>query len=1413
MNDTFLSFKNSRYSVILRKETFIRHITNDNLSIIAFLLTTIRIIHRFFLTLPHKTTHVEYIKTIRMKRLLLFYFCMCHCILGMLADIQNTQGINNMGIQQGLSNGFVTDIALDNQGFLWAATESGLNRIAGNKCTVFKCSNSNMPDDAIVGLYFDKQHNQLWIHYKNGNMNVFDCKTQQFISIHLDKNIANRSIADINEAADGGIWIACYDGTIAHYNHDSQTFKTISKQHFPQAKHGVRSITDDGKDHLYIGLCSEGLIEYNLRTGKTRHFAHQANDETSLPGNNVRSVFIDHMQNVWIGTNLGLGLYNPGKGRFRTFRHTTNSESTLAGDNIHNINELRDNKLLISSDLGGISILDLNIYANPSYGDVKFERQTKEDGNLSSNNIRKVLQDDFGNLWIDNYSSGVDFIPSIPSYFNIVNLMGKKLENANSLFAANNGSLWFGLDDNICEYRNGSIMQMWNFSSYLSNSSASVYVIQMDKQGILWLGTSDNGVIKFNPQNHQFSRINCAQELDVHSLYADPSGKMWIGSEYGLYSVDVNGKEQKEDALNKQMGWNPVIYSLNMDYMGRLWIGTMTNGVYIFDKQQRLVAHLDSKHLLPSNSINHIFKDNDGSMWIGTFKGLAYIANPQKLKDIRLYDERQGIKDSHIRAITQDQQGNIWVSMFSGIACFDSHKQKFFNYNYADGIPTGNFVEGAAVTSTEGFLYFGSPGGVCYFNPQLLTEKKTISSVEIIGCERVFSPSEGFETSAISPDEDGNIQLKYNDNTFKIAFTVKDYAQEGSTEYSYMMKGLDDKWYETEDDNEVTFRNLAPGDYTFIIRAKLKNQDWSEASTAEMKVCVNPPLWLTWWAKLGYFLLAMGLLAYFFRSYQKELLLRNSLAQAKWESQQKQELNEERLRFFTNITHELRTPITLILGPLEDIMEDKRLPEIFSKKVASIHASAERLLNLINDILEFRKTETQNRRLTVARADLGALVKEIGIRFKDLNHNPKVEVKVEVQPDVPAIYFDSEVINTVINNLMSNALKYTPEGKVTLSLYQQNDEVVIVIEDTGYGIDKDSLPHIFDRYYQANGKHQASGTGIGLALVKSLAHLHQAELKTESEKGIGSKFSFILKMDETYPQALHKDDEPKDMASTAPIYNKVEEESEDQRPLLLIVEDNADIRLYIDESLHEDYRILQASNGKEACQLAFEQIPDIIVSDIMMPEMDGIEMTKILKDDLRTSHVPIILLTAKTSMNDQEEGYDSGADSYLTKPFSTKLLNSRIRNLLSSRRRLAELIAQRNMPTLSQAEGSQENAEAMMPEQEPLVELSPLDKKFLEKLDALIENHISTDDLDMAFMTDKMAMSNSTFYRKMKALTGMGPNEYIKKAKLRKSMELLRTKEYSVNEVAMMTGFNNIGNFRVSFKREFGKTPSEILKE
>ena len=529
--------------------------------------------------------------------------------------------------------------------------------------------------------------------------------------------------------------------------------------------------------------------------------------------------------------------------------------------------------------------------------------------------------------------------------------------------------------------------------------------------------------------------------------------------------------------------------------------------------------------------------------------------------------------------------------------------------------------------------------------------------------------------------------------------------------------------------------------------------------------------------------------------------------------EQEQELNQERLRFYTNITHELRTPLTLILGPLEDMQKDTSLPVKQAQKLSVIHQSALRLLNLINQILEFRKTETQNKRLCVCKGNIAPLIYEIGLKYKELNQKTKIDFRIQIEKEEMLLFFDKEIVTIVLDNLISNAIKYTEQGCITLSLYQTvRNEVAyteIKVSDTGYGISAEALPHIFDRYYQESGKHQASGTGIGLALVKNLVELHEGEIRAESVQNEGSTFYISLLTDNIYPNALHADStEPaakEDTAQATTSENTSEPTVDNGKPILLIVEDNEEIQKYIAESFSDSFEVITADNGEEGKQQALSHIPDIIVSDIMMPVMDGITLCRQLKEDVRTSHIPIILLTAKDSLQDKEEGYEVGADSYLTKPFSASLLRSRINNLLESRKKLITQFQAQPVPG-NQTDLNEKRiiiAEA----------LSKLDNEFIEKITLLIEENLSSEKIDITYLSDKMCMSGSTLYRKMKALTGLSTNEYIRKVKMQNAERLLLEGKFNISEIAYKVGMNSTGYFRQCFKEEFSVSPSDYLKQ
>ena len=832
-----------------------------------------------------------------------------------------------------------------------------------------------------------------------------------------------------------------------------------------------------------------------------------------------------------------------------------------------------------------------------------------------------------------------------------------------------------------------------------------------------------------------------------------------------------------------------------------LWVGTFGGGVLVYSPDFKMIKHFYTAEQFPSNTINSIYGDSKKRIWVATGEGLVCFPSPNNMK-YQVFKRGDGLENAHIRAIMEDASGRIWCSTNKGISCYIAVKNSFYNYGRWDGVPIVGFMSGSVTHDYDGNIYFGSLNGLCRFNPEMVLAKREAPSAIMTGL-RIFVPisERKSEEKMIELHGCPAVRLSYMQNNFSVTFNIQNYALADQVEYAYMLKGLENSWYTVTDPNNVTFRNIPPGNYCFQVKTRIRNQEWAD-EIASLDIRIDPPVWLTWWAKLFYILSGVSVLYFILHAYKKKLDMESLYELEKKNHEQEQELNNERLRFYTNITHELRTPLTLILGPLEDMQKSNSLSGKDSQKISVIHQSAIRLLNLINQILEFRKTETQNKKLCVSRDNLAALVHEIGLKYKELNRKPEIDFCLEIEQEDMSLFFDKEVVTIILDNLISNAIKYTEKGTITLGLHQvvRNNihHTEISVSDTGFGIAPDALPHIFDRYYQEGSEHQASGTGIGLALVKNLVVLHEGEIRVESSLNVGSTFYVSLLTDNTYPHVLHAD-------STEKTSDEKDEKEENIEPvhsgkrILLIVEDNRDICDYIVESFSDDFEVRTAANGEQGLEQALGCIPDIIVSDIMMPVMNGIVMCRKLKEDLRTSHIPIILLTAKDSLQDKEEGYQVGADSYLTKPFSATLLHSRIHNLLESRKLLAERF----------------NTNPILIDKRAAVteSMNKLDNEFLEKINKLIEDRLSSEKIDIGYLSDAMCMSNSTLYRKMKALTGLSTNEYIRKIKMQYAERLLLEGKYNISEVAFKVGINSTVYFRQCFKDEFGMAPSDYLKK
>lgn len=1320
--------------------------------------------------------------------------------------------VKQLGIEKGLSNNYVVSIAQDKQGFLWFATEEGLNKFDGTRFITY-LKNEDLTRQGITGnelncLLDDPQDSILWIGTQRAGLNAYDYVNNTFLCYrHDDENpesLITDDVTKIVAATDGNLWITTYWRGVDYFDKKAGKFIHYNTQTVPGlASDNIWSVVDGGDGKLYMGHVHHGFSVLSLKDKKVKNFMYDPEDPVSLPGNGVTCIYKDLSGNIWLGTDRGLALFNPEAENFIHFHHSEDGVPHTVFD----IRQFDGNKLWIAMEFGGIAILDLTqrMFLSPDQVRFQYIKEGDDEYSLSNSTVRCLFQDSFKNVWAGMWGGGINFLSHESSYFNVysyspIQHSGSSLNNktASSVCVARDGKLWIGTDGGgINVFDKGKRVAVYKEETG-DLTDNSIQAALCDSEGNLWFGSFMGGVDFYDVKKKSFHQIFPKDKTgeDVRALYEDAE-YVWIGTSNGIYKVRLHDKGIADHYTVE----NNLVRCISKDNLNRLWIGTFGGGLGVFDEHFQCVKLFNVTSLFPSNTINTVYMDSQNRMWIGTGEGLVCFPSSQSW-DYKVYRSEEGLSNVHIRAITEDNHGNIWVSTNKGISCYIAVKNSFYNYGRWDGVPIVGFMSGSVTHDYDGNIYFGSLNGLCRFNPEMVLAKREAPSAIMTGL-RIFVPisERKSEEKMIELHGCPAVRLSYMQNNFSVTFNIQNYALADQVEYAYMLKGLENSWYTVTDPNNVTFRNIPPGNYCFQVKTRIRNQEWAD-EIASLDIRIDPPVWLTWWAKLFYILSGVSVLYFILHAYKKKLDMESLYELEKKNHEQEQELNNERLRFYTNITHELRTPLTLILGPLEDMQKSNSLSGKDSQKISVIHQSAIRLLNLINQILEFRKTETQNKKLCVSRDNLAALVHEIGLKYKELNRKPEIDFCLEIEQEDMSLFFDKEVVTIILDNLISNAIKYTEKGTITLGLHQvvRNNihHTEISVSDTGFGIAPDALPHIFDRYYQEGSEHQASGTGIGLALVKNLVVLHEGEIRVESSLNVGSTFYVSLLTDNTYPHVLHAD-------STEKTSDEKDEKEENIEPvhsgkrILLIVEDNRDICDYIVESFSDDFEVRTAANGEQGLEQALGCIPDIIVSDIMMPVMNGIVMCRKLKEDLRTSYIPIILLTAKDSLQDKEEGYQVGADSYLTKPFSATLLHSRIHNLLESRKLLAERF----------------NTNSILIDKRAAVteSMNKLDNEFLEKINKLIEDRLSSEKIDIGYLSDAMCMSNSTLYRKMKALTGLSTNEYIRKIKMQYAERLLLEGKYNISEVAFKVGINGTVYFRQCFKDEFGMAPSDYLKK
>lgn len=1350
------------------------------------------------------------------------YIFLLFCIFSILPSLSQPYSIKRLGLEKKLSNSYIIDITEDKNGYLWFATEEGLNRLEGGIFSSFYKKDKgrllNLTGNELNCLLDDPKEPILWIGTQRAGLNAFNYQTnKQHIFLHDDKNpfsIATNDVTDLAIAADGNLWVTTYWQGIDYLDKSSGKFTHYNRQTIPGLpSNTIWTIVDDHKGNLYIGHAQHGMSILSIKDKKIRNFTYNKDDEESIPSNNVQSIFKDKTGNIWVGTEKGLALYKPEN---ESFLRLGNYNSPLS-HRIYDIKQFNENELWVATEFGGIAIINLSKILFNTVEEVQFIQAGDNEYNLNNSTVRCLFQDSHQNIWAGTLGGGVNFLSSNTALFKSFSYSpyspGSNL-NAHIASAAcidKQGHLWVGTDGGgVNVLKNGQ--RIATYTEETSNLSGnSIQTALCDKQGNLWFGVFYGGIMFYDIHKKMFQQVFPKEYAtqDVRSLYEDAEGSIWVGTSDGVFQIDRDSKT----ILQHTHVPDNLVRTVIKDKKGQIWVGSFGGGIFLYSTKWEVLKEFNTYLNFPSNTINQIFEDSKGYIWAATGEGLVQFNNKSPW-EYKVYQRNEGLANTFIWAIEEDEKQNIWFSTNQGISCFVRNEENIYNYDFRDNIPMASFTGRSASKDKNGVIYFGSTNGLCYFTPSYILEKRQAPKA-IIGKITIYEPltTENSNETEISLINKESVRLKHLQNNFNISFSIQDYSLNERVEYAYMLKGLENSWYTVKDPNNVTFRNLPAGKYEFMIKTRIRNQEWSD-EISSIEIIIAPPFWLSWWAKLLYLISGTALFFIGLWAYRRKLNLEYLYESEKKSHEQEQEPNDERLRFYTNITHELRTPLTLILGPLEDLVKSNTLSSKDHHRISVIHQSAVRLLNLINQILDFRKTETQNKRLCVTKGNLTNTVYEVGLKYKELNSKPDIQILIEAEEENMFLFFDKEVITVVLDNLISNALKYTDKGYIRIRVEWVTENGIryaqLSVEDTGYGIGKEALAHIFERYYQESGEHQASGTGIGLALVKNLVKLHEGDIQVKSLPDVGTIFYLRLLAENTYPQALHGEDmhtekqDGKEENSTMKL--EVTELDKNARPIILVVEDNADIRDYIADSFTDLYEIKTATNGKEGLQIAIDCIPDVIVSDIMMPVMNGIVMCQKLKTDIRTSHIPVILLTAKDSITDKEEGYQAGADSYLTKPFSASLLQSRISNLLTQRRLLSERFAIRPEKPEKQ---SMEEKRTIITES-----MNKLDKEFIDKItNTIIESLAASESVDITVLSNVMCMSSSTLYRKVKALTGISTNEYIRKVKMQLAEKYLLEGKYSISEIAFKVGINSNVYFRQCFKEEFGMSASDYLKQ
>ena len=1312
----------------------------------------------------------------------------------------------HLEVSDGLSNNSVNTICKDRDGFMWFGTTTGLNRYDGYTFKIYQHAENDpgsLPDNYITDIA-EMPDGRFWVNTGRGYV-LFDKEQDCFITdvTGFMKNLESGGVPEqvfVDREGNTCLSVAG-EGCYRYKEGGKRLFFSYVEHSLPE--HGVTQIAE----------CSDGLLLiYNTGLLVCLDRATLAikwkSDEIKkyIPaGKTIEfSLFVDRDNCIWAYSLMGIWAYDCGTKSWRT--DLTAIWSSRPDIIIHAVAQDIEGRIWVGKDYDGIDVLEKET------GKVTSLVAHDDNGrSLPHNTIYDLYADRDGIMWVGTYKKGVSYYSESIFKFNMY-----EWGDITCIEQADENRLWLGTNDHgilLWNRSTGKAEPFWrDAEGQLPNPVVSML---KSKDGKLWVGTFNGGLYCMDGsrvRSYKEGTGNALASNNVWALVEDDKGRIWIASlGGGLQCLEpLSGTFETYTSNNSALLENNVTSLCWVDN-NTLFFGTANQGVGMMDMHTREIKKIQGQSgnvKLSNDAVNHVYKDSRGLVWIATREGLnVYDTRRHVFLDLSPVAEAKG---NFIAAITEDQERNMWVSTSrkvirvtvasdgKGSYLFDSRA-----YNSEDGLQNCDFNQRSIKTLHNGIIAIGGLYGVNVFAPDHIRYNKMLPNVMFTGLslfDEAVKVGQSYGGRVLIEKELNdveNVEFDYKQNIFSVSFASDNYNLPEKTQYMYKLEGFNNDWLTLPVGvHNVTFTNLAPGKY--VLRVKAINSDgYVGIKEATLGIVVNPPFWMSWWA---YLLYAVGLVVVLFLARYRMLKREREkfhLQQIENEVAKNEEINNMKFRFFTNVSHELRTPLTLIISPLEGMLKETT-DELQSTRLQLMYRNAQRLLHLVNQLLDFRKGEMSTHQLSLSEGDIISYVHSVCNSFLLMADKKHIQFSFFSGIDTFSMAFDADKVGKIVMNLLSNAFKFTPEGgRVTVMIEHvagTPDILEIKIADTGIGISDVDKEHIFERFYQAGhkGVEETTGNGIGLSLVRDFVTLHEGEVKVFDNIGMGSVFviQFPVKHVETQVQLPEETGMPVGDEEDKEMKEEAREETERKNfPLLLIVDDNEDFRIFMRYSLELQYRVKLAVNGKEAWEMMQEELPDLVISDVMMPQMDGNELCRLIKQDKRTAHIPVILLTARQNTEAKLEGLQTGADDYVTKPFNMTILVLRIRKLI-------ELSRYHRV------------TQGMIDPAPSEIVITSLDEKLIEKAIKYVEDNMSRTELSVEELSRELGMSRVHLYKKLLQITGKTPIEFIRVIRLKRAAQLLRESQLHVSEVAFEVGFNNPKYFSRYFKDEFGVLPS-----